>query len=254
MWVPIYEEDMRILFVLVSIAVGFAVSAAELPTPPELSPEAEARVAPLFDAYAKLDRELAALPAATTNSERLLRMKRRDEVGREVLRAIDFASLPPAEGRDAVLAAQLEIERQDILNQKELKAILPERGWFLKSEIGTEASTAAWQVVQHATNSDMALVRAAVGAMYKLLPTGDIQKVDFAMLADRVAVVDGVRQTFGTQMICDNFKWVLYPVADEARVDALRTEMGINITLADQLAQFATRSCPIGKYAGPLPK
>ena len=245
---------MRILFALASLVAGFAVSAAELPPSPELSPDARLRVAPLFEAYAKLDQEFAALPPATTNTERLLRMKRRDEVGREVLRTIDFVSLPPAEGRDAVLAAQLEIERQDIVNQKELKAILPERGWFLKSEISAEASTAAWQVVQHATNSDMALVRAAVGAMYKLLPTGDIQKTDFAMLADRVAVVDGVRQTFGTQMICDNFKWVLYPVADEARVDALRKEMGIDITLADQLAQFATRSCPIGKYAGPMPK
>ena len=47
---------------------------------------------------------------------------------------------------------------------------------------------------------------------------------------------------------------MLYPVEDEAGVEARRKDMGIGITLADQKTQFATRSCPIAQYAGPIPK
>lgn len=182
-----------------------------------------------------------------------MRLKRRDEAGRAAVRQIDFMTLPPADGRAAMMAAQLEIERQDIENQAQLKAMLPPRGWFLRSEVGAEAIAAAWLIVQHAINSDIALVRAVVASMKALVPTGEIEKADYAMLADRVAVVDGVRQTYGTQMICNEFKWVLYPVEDEAGVDARRKEMGIEVTLADQLSRFATQSCPIAKYAGPIP-
>jgi len=246
---------MRFLFALAALlCASLAVSAAELPPPPDLSPEAKARIAPLFEAYAALDKQLGALPPAQTDAERLMRLKRRDDIGRAVYRQIDFVSLPPADGRAAVMAAQIEIERQDIENQKQLKTMLPSRGWFLKNEMGPEALEAAWLIVQHAINSDIALVRAVLGSMKALLPTGEIEKADYAMLADRVSVVDGVRQTYGTQMICNAFKWVLYPIEDEAGVEARRKEMGLGVTLAEQLAQFATRSCPVAKYAGPMPK
>ena len=247
---------MRILFALVVAfsCASVSMSAAELPPLPELTDQAKARLAPLYEAYAKLDQELAALPAPASNSERILRLKRRDEVGRATFPKIDFASLPVADSHRAAMAAQLIIERQDVVNQAELKAILPERGWFLNSELTPEANYAAFVIVRNAINPDIAFVKSVLSAMYRLLPTNEIQKTDVAMLADRVAVVDGVRQTFGTQMICDNFKWMLYPVADETKVDALRKEMGIDITLADQVTQFATRSCPIAKYMGPIPK
>lgn len=247
---------MRILFALVVAVVcaSVPVSAAELPPVPELTDEAKARLAPLYEAYLKLDQELAALPPPASTSEHILRLKRRDEAGRAVLPKIDFASLPVAESHKAVMAAQLEIERQDIENQKQLKTLLPERGWFLTSELSPQAHDAAAGLVRSAFNPDIAFVRSVVSAMYRLLPTNEIQKADFAMLADRLALVDGVRQTFGTQMICDNFKWMLYPVADESRVEELRKEMGIGVTLADQVAQFATRSCPVARYMGPIPK
>ncbi|MGE4063443.1 MAG: DUF6624 domain-containing protein [Rhodospirillaceae bacterium] len=246
---------MRILFIVAALLCGpVAVSAAQLPQAPQLSAAAAQRIAPLIEAYRKLDQDLATLPAPKDDAERLLRLKRRDELGRVLYRQIDFVSLPLEEGRAAVQAAQLEIERNDIENQKQLKAMLPQRGWFLKSEVGAEAVAAAWLIVQHAINSDIALVRHVLASMKALLPTGEVEKGDYAMLADRVSVVDGVRQTYGTQMICNEFKWVLYPVEDEAGVDARRKEMGIEVTLADQLAQFATRSCPIAKYAGPIPK
>lgn len=246
---------MRFLFAFAALLwTCLPVSAAELPQTPELSAEAKARLAPLYEAYVDLDKQFAAMPPAATPAEHLMRMKRRDEIGRAVYRQIDFVSLPVAEGRPAVMAAQTEIERQDIENQKQLKAMLPARGWFLKSELPPEALSAAWLIVQHAINADIALVRAVVASMKALLPTGEVEKPDYAMLADRVAVVDGVRQTYGTQMICDKFKWVLYPVEDEAGVEARRKEMGLGVTLADQLAQFATRSCPIANYAGPFPK
>ncbi len=245
---------MRILFVVASLLCAGLPVMATAPPPPPLSDAAKARLAPLFDAYAALDKELAALPPAKTDAEKILRLKRRDDLGRVVYRQIDFVSLPLAEGRPAVMAAELEIERQDVINQTELKKIIPARGWFLTSEIGADAAVAAAQIVQHATNADMPFVRQVLASMKALLPTGDVEKFDFAMLTDRVAVVDGVRQTYGTQFICNDFKWMLYPVEDEAGVEARRKDMGIGITLADQKTQFATRSCPIAQYAGPIPK
>ena len=150
---------MRILFVVASLLCASLPVMAAAPPPPPLSDAAKARLAPLFDAYAALDKELAALPPAKTDAEKLLRLKRRDDLGRVVYRQIDFVSLPLAEGRPAVMAAELEIERQDVINQTELKKILPARGWFLTSEIGADAAVAAAQIVQHATNADMPFVR-----------------------------------------------------------------------------------------------
>jgi len=245
---------MRIGYLFaVLLMMSLSVHAAA-PPDPELTPAAKARLAPLYEAYAALDKEIAARPPATSDKERLLRLKERDDVGRAVYRTIDFISLPVNEGRAAVIAAQLEIERQDIENQRQLKAMLPKRGWFLRSEVGAEGLTAAYFVVLHAMNSDIALLRSVVGSMKPLLPTGEIEKADYAMLTDRIAVVDGVRQTFGTQMICDANKWMLFPVEDEAGVEARRKDVGIQVTLADQLKEFAARGCPIAKYAGPIPK
>lgn len=246
---------MRIICALTLLLwSGLAATAAELPPMPDLSPDAKARLAPLFDGFEALDKELAALPPAKDDAERLLRLKRRDDFGYAAIRKIDFNSLPPADAQAAMTAAQIEIERQGIENQTQLKSMLPKRGWFLRSEIGAEANSAAWLIVHHAMNTDMELVRKVLGSMHALLPTGEIEKPDYAMLADRAAVVDGVRQSYGTQMICNQFKWVLYPVADEANVEARRKDMGIGVTLADQVAQFAPRSCPVSQYAGPLPK
>jgi hypothetical protein len=229
-------------------------ASAPLPAPPALSEAAQQRLAPLYDAYENLSRELAALPPADTDTERLLRLRRVDELGRSVYRQIDFVSLPVAEGRAAVQAAQLEIERWDIENQKALKAMLPPRGWFLKSEIGADALLGAWEILRHAINSDIAWVRSVIANLATMLDAADVDKAEYAMLADRVAVVDGVRQTYGTQVICHEFKWMLYPIADENGVDARRKDMGIEITVAQQMAQFATRSCPIAQYAGHLPQ
>lgn len=246
---------MRIvLAVALLLWTGPMANAAELPPPPDLTPDAKARLVPLFDGYETLNKELAALPPAKNDAERLLRLKRRDDFGRTVIRQIDFGSLPAADAQAAMMAAQIEIERQGIENQTQLKAMLPQRGWFLRSEIGAEASSAAWLIIHHAINTDMALVRQVLGSMNGLLATGEIEKPDYAMLADRVAVVDGVRQSYGTQMICNQFKWALYPVADEANVEARRKDMGIGVTLADQLAQFASRTCPVANYEGSIPK
>lgn len=246
----------RALFCL--LLASAPVSAAESPTPlpqaPPLGEDGKQALAPLFEAYAQIDRELDALPPAQTDTERLMRLKRRNEVGRNVFRQIDFVSLPLPEGRAAVQAAQLEIERQDIQDQSALKALLPPRGWFLKSEISPEAMAVAWQIVRHAINSDIAFVRAVLATTKDMFDTGEIDKAEFAMLTDRVAVVDGVRQIYGTQMICNNFTWILYPVEDEANVDKRREDVGLGLTLADQLAQFATRKCPIAQYAGPIPR
>lgn len=231
-----------------------AMSAAyQLPPMPELTADAKARIAPLTGAYANLNKEFAAAPAKT-DAERLLRLKQRDELGRAAIRQIDFANLPEADARALAMAAQLTIEAQDIENQKQLKAMLPKRGWFLRSEVGAEAVSAAWLIIHHATNTDIELVRGALASMQALLPSGEVEKADYAMLTDRVAVVDGVHQTYGTQMICHEFKWMLYPVADEAGVEQRRKDMDIGVTLADQLAQFAPRSCPVAQYQGPLPK
>jgi hypothetical protein len=64
--------------------------------------------------------------------------------------------------------------------------------------------------------------------MEAALPTGEATLMEFAMLSDRIAVLGGRPQIYGTQFDWDDQGLMSpEPIADPARVDALRAQAGL---------------------------
>jgi hypothetical protein len=141
--------------------------------------------------------------------------------------------------RDAVW--QL-IHQTDRDNTAWLKMQLAERKeWFRISEIGPEAASDAWLLVQHA---DLApdFQEEALRMMAPLVASNDIRKEDYALLWDRVAVKKREPQRFGTQMHCENGEFEPFPLEDPGHLDSLRASAGLE-PFSQYAAHFDNAMC-----------
>jgi hypothetical protein len=109
------------------------------------------------------------------------------------------------------------------------------------SRYGREASQAAWLIVQH-SDHDRAWQAAMLEALTPRVARGDMQGNYYAYLVDRVAVNSGRPQTYGTQGRCFGpGDWRPLPLADEANLDRLRAEIGLE-PIAAYRARFTCQT------------
>jgi hypothetical protein len=106
-----------------------------------------------------------------------------------------------------------------------LSALVQEVGWIDAGRFGTDAANAAFLIVQH--SGDLALMEAALPLIDadRKRKTSDPQ--DFALLCDRVLIMNGRSQRYGSQIAQSQGKCALYPLEDRAHVDQLRKEIGL---------------------------
>jgi hypothetical protein len=154
----------------------------------------------------------AAVPAEPALRQELLQMQARDQQHR----ASDGAS-----GEEMRAQAAL-----DSANVRRLEEIIARHGWPGRSLVGQDGSVAAFLVLQHADQAaqerHLPLVRAAAQA-------GELLPSMAAMLEDRVRMRRGEKQLYGTQLRTapGSSSPVLWPVEDEANVDARRAAVGL---------------------------
>ena len=210
-------------------------------SPPALSPDAEALIAPVGEAIAQVRARHAASPPPANDTERLVRMGELDQAGRYVIMALDFSRVPEAERTAALDKAAAWIEAVDAENQAALLAMVPPEGWFLRSRYGKGAD-AAFHIVQHA---DEALWRRFLPVLEPLVATGEVDGQKFGMMYDRLAVSEGRLQRYGSQFRCDNGKWRPYPMEDPDRVEERRAAIRFGWTYAEAKAQMQSGPyCP----------
>lgn len=119
---------------------------------------------------------------------------------------------------------------QDIKNKNnlsELEALLSEKGWPKRSQVGPEASSAAFFILQHSN----------AAAQEKYLPMfaaccreNEADWQQYALMFDRMRMNKNLPQRYGTHSRMDNRdtgRAILYPLEDEARVDEFRREIGL---------------------------
>ena len=121
-----------------------------------------------------------------------------------------------------VWAAVAEIDRD---NTEWLKNIINERGWLTYSDVGIDASEAAWLLVQHAIE-DPLFQRQCLDLMMSL-PQNEISQLNLAILTDRVLLAEGKHQIYGTQFVIRDGEWVPLRLEDEENVDDRRAEVGL---------------------------
>jgi uncharacterized protein DUF6624 len=124
-----------------------------------------------------------------------------------------------------------------------LVQIVETSGWPGTSLVGELASGGAFLVLQHGDLDTqkrfLPLVRDAAAA-------GEAARRDLALLEDRVRMMSGQRQLYGTQIVRNaEGRPEPWPIEDEANVDARRLEAGLE-PLADYVRRFASTPGPGG--------
>lgn len=121
-----------------------------------------------------------------------------------------------------------------------LNDIIDAIGYPTIDKVGKEASEAAWLVIQHAIGQP-AFMRKCRDLLQQAVHDGNADPVNLAYLADRIAVLEGSPQLYGTQFDWDEQgKLSPNPFDDLAKVNERRTSIGLN-TLEAQTALIRKR-------------
>ena len=233
---------MRLLLLIAALLSGCAPEAPQQsPSAVEsstLSPQARALIAPVAAAITAEDIRQAALPPPADVRERLERMGRLDQVGRQASMEVDVSVLPESERLAAARALWAPIAAMDERLLSELLPLVPEDGWFTRREYGERGSKVAFLIIQH---SNVEQWRRFLPILEPLALTGEIDGQDYGLMYDRLAINEGRPQRYGTQMTCKAGKLVVdwEHIEDPANADARRKALGIPRTLAEYETMFA---------------
>ena len=106
-----------------------------------------------------------------------------------------------------------------------LKKLIADVGWIDGTRFGRHTAGSAFLLVQH--SGDLPLMQATLPLIKKDLALGVCDPQDFALLYDRVQIMTGRRQRYGSQIGQALGKSALFPLEDRDRVDVLRREIGL---------------------------
>jgi hypothetical protein len=112
----------------------------------------------------------------------------------------------------------------DQKSQTRLMAIVDEYGWPTIPKVGKEASHAAWLLVQHAPALNF--MEHCLELM-ESLAEGEVSMANVAYLKDRVLMMNGKPQVYGTQFQGTGKDMHVYPIEDVEQVDERRASVGL---------------------------
>jgi VWFA-related protein len=104
--------------------------------------------------------------------------------------------------------------------------ILKTYGWPTTALVDREGVLAAFQILK--SGGTYELQRDLLSVIVAAIKKDPSQKREFAGLFDRLRISAGMKQLFGTQAVSTGGFLVLYPIEDEAKVDARRAEFDLS--------------------------
>ncbi len=142
------------------------------------------------------------------------------------------------------------INEKDSINLIKVCKILDERGWLGPDVIGRQGSSAIFLVIQH---SDLPIQEKYLPLMRDAVKNKNAQGSSLALLEDRVALRQGKRHIYGSQVGRDNEsgKHYVLPLDDPENVDKRRAEVGLP-PLADYVSNWQIKWDP-AQYKLDLP-
>jgi len=133
-----------------------------------------------------------------------------------------------------------EMESIHIENAETLDAIIDQIGYPTIEKVGKEASEAAWLVIQHAI-SRPAFMRKCAQLLEVEVSNNNADPIPHAYLQDRIAVLEGENQLYGTQFDWDeNGQMSPNTYDDIDKVNQRRQALGLN-TLEEQTELIRAR-------------
>lgn len=109
-------------------------------------------------------------------------------------------------------------------NSIKLCEIIKTSGWPTTALVDREGVFSAFQILK---NGPFELQRDLLPVIIAAIKKDSFQKAEFAGLYDRLRVSAGLKQLFGTQAVITSGFLVLYPIEDEATLNARRAEYGL---------------------------
>lgn len=128
------------------------------------------------------------------------------------------------------------INEKDSINQIKIKKILDERGWLGADVIGGQGNHTLFLVIQHA---DIETQEKYLPMMREAVKQGKANASSLALLEDRVALKNGGKQIYGSQVGRDQKtgEYYVLPLIDPDNVDKRRAEVGLG-TLQEYIANW----------------
>lgn len=128
------------------------------------------------------------------------------------------------------------INEKDSINLLKIKAIIDTHGWVGPDKVGSRASSAQFLVIQH---SDLVTQQHYLPIMREAVKNKKASGSSLALLEDRVALGEGRKQIYGSQIgrhDATNTQYVM-PLEDPDNVDMRRQAVGLG-PLADYVKRF----------------
>ena len=168
---------------------------------------------------------LAALGQASNEELRaeLLEMGKLDQGVRERIVGLLRDAGPNSLSSDEFRAPAQEQQQVDEKNFLRLEEIVRQHGWPSTGLVGEEANGVAWLLLQHA-NIDR---QKQYLALLRQTATGIKERASVAMLEDEIALAEGGKQIYGTEITLGNGKAAVAPIVDPAQIDARRAAVGL---------------------------
>jgi len=118
------------------------------------------------------------------------------------------------------------MHEKDSINVIKVSKILDERGWLGAEIVGEEGNSTLFLVIQH---GDQATQEKYLPMMREAVKKGNAQASSLALLEDRLALRQGKRQIYGSQVTRDpvSGEYYVLPLEDPDNVDKRRAEVGL---------------------------
>ncbi len=116
------------------------------------------------------------------------------------------------------------MNEKDSINLLKIEKILNKYGWLGADVIGEQGNKTLFLVIQH---SDLETQLKYLPMMREALMVGNIQSNDFALLEDRIAMRQGNRQIYGSQIKIDGDEFYVYPLIEPEKVNERRSKVGL---------------------------
>lgn len=165
-------------------------------------------------AEAKLDKSLVAQLDSIHHNDQDLRIE------------IDNISAQFGQDSDEMRMHWKKINKQDSINLIAVTKILDERGWLGANIVGASGNQTLFLVIQHA---DLQTQLKYLPMMRKAVAQGNAHASSLALLEDRVALRQGNRQIYGSQIHTDKETGELYvaPLIEPDYVNERRAKVGL---------------------------
>lgn len=116
-----------------------------------------------------------------------------------------------------------KIDKQNLIK---VVSLIEDCGMPTTNEVSRKQMSAIWLVFQHADNTNR---KKYFPLLKKAAENGDLSKSNIALMEDRILMIDGKPQKFGSQISQNRKtkKWELYKLAKPEFVDKRRAEVGL---------------------------